>query len=499
MKSINRRHIFQLSGIAIVAFWLVMMGLLVRREEFKDTASGETYNSEGGGIDSSQKEWKEIFLKDRKIGYSISFITPFKGGYFMQDEVFLRLNLMGLDKGIYTITQANTDDRFIIKDFVFKMNSGIVAYDISGEVKGDRMLVKTGSGRDQRVSEIMLSEPPVISAGMEHFFRNRRIQVGDSFSVPFFDPSTMVQKEGVFRVAARETLKINRIEYNAFRVDAEVLGTVMTLWIDEAGTVLKEKGLMDLVMIRSSAANASLGIEGTEDYYEMAAVPVDRSLPPDPENLSYLKLRLLTDDGSLPDTIPANTERQSLDNGVMVIRLEKIPSLRTVEPINSVGNDLESYLKPEFNIESDADEIIEKAESVAGDEKAPVSKARKLLKWVYDNIEKRPVASVPSALDVLETRVGDCNEHATLLTAMLRASGIPARIAAGLVYNRGRFYYHAWTEAYLGGWVSMDATLNQMPADVTHICLVYGNLDKQVEIMGLIGRLKIEVLEFGNH
>ncbi|MBN1625224.1 MAG: transglutaminase domain-containing protein, partial [Deltaproteobacteria bacterium] len=153
----------------------------------------------------------------------------------------------------------------------------------------------------------------------------------------------------------------------------------------------------------------------------------------------------------------------------------------------------------EFNIESDADKIIAKAESIAGDEKSPVLKTRKLLKWVYENIEKRPVVSIPSALEVLETKAGDCNEHATLLTALLRASGIPARLAVGLVYNRGRFYYHAWTEAYLGGWISMDPTLNQMPADVSHICLMYGNLDKQVEIMAIMGKLKIEVLEFGYH
>jgi hypothetical protein len=333
---------------------------------------------------------------------------------------------------------------------------------------------------------------------MEHFFRNRRIQVGDSYSAPFFDPSTMIQKEGIFKVAARESLKINRIEYDAFRVEAEVLGSAMTLWVDESGVVLKEEGFMDLVMIRSSAANASLGIEGTEDYYEMASVPVDRTLPPDLGSLSYLKLRLLLEDGTAHNTIPAETERQSLDNGVMVIRQENPPSLQSPEPGIAGDDDLESCLKPEFNIESDADEIIEKAESVSGDEKMPALKARKLLRWVYDNIDKRPVASVPSALDVLETRTGDCNEHATLLTALLRASGIPARLAVGLVYNRGRFYYHAWTEAYLGRWVSMDATLNQMPVDVGHICLVYGNLDKQVEIMGLIGRLKIEVLEFGH-
>lgn len=498
MKSMNKRHLFHLAGILIVSFWLVMMGLLIKRQEFKSTASEKASESETDNIDSSQKEWKEIFLKGRKVGYSISFIVPFQGGYFIQDEVFLRLNLMGLDKGIYTITQTNTDEKFIIKDFVFKMKAGIVSYDISGKVEGDRVLVKTGKGKEQNTREVVLSEPPVISAGMEHLFKTRKIQVGDTFRIPFFDPSTMIQKEGVFRVMARESLKINRIEYNAFRVETELWGNSIKLWVDESGVILKEEGFMGLEMIRSSAANASLGIEGAKDFYEMAAVSVDRSLPPNLERLTNLKLKLILEDEAGHFAMPDNTERQSIDNGVMTIRREQAPSLQSGELDNNMKVSLESLLKPELNIESDAEEIIAKSEAITGDEKAPVLKARRLLKWVFENIDKRPVVSVPSALEVLETKVGDCNEHATLLTALLRASGIPARLAVGLVYNRGRFYYHAWTEAYLDGWISMDPTLDQMPADVSHICLVYGNLDKQVEIMGLIGRLKIEVVEFGN-
>jgi transglutaminase-like putative cysteine protease len=99
-------------------------------------------------------------------------------------------------------------------------------------------------------------------------------------------------------------------------------------------------------------------------------------------------------------------------------------------------------------------------------------------------------------LEVLKNKVGDCNEHAVLLTALLRAVGIPARVSVGLVYTRGKFFYHAWTEAYVGKWVSMDATLNQMPVDATHIKLVHGGLDKQADIIGLIGKLKLKVIDY---
>ena len=109
-----------------------------------------------------------------------------------------------------------------------------------------------------------------------------------------------------------------------------------------------------------------------------------------------------------------------------------------------------------------------------------------------------PTVSLPSALEVLRTRVGDCNEHTALYVALARAAGVPARIAVGLVYLRGAFYYHAWAEVYVetapgrGRWLAVDPTLNQFPADLTHIRLARGGLERQAAITSMIGRVQIE-------
>jgi transglutaminase/protease-like cytokinesis protein 3 len=98
---------------------------------------------------------------------------------------------------------------------------------------------------------------------------------------------------------------------------------------------------------------------------------------------------------------------------------------------------------------------------------------------------------------VLHTKKGDCNEHTVLFNALARAAGIPARTVVGMVYLRGAFYYHAWSEVWLGQWISLDSVLDQFPADVTHIKFVEGDIDRQIDILQLIGKLKIEVLEQG--
>ena len=76
------------------------------------------------------------------------------------------------------------------------------------------------------------------------------------------------------------------------------------------------------------------------------------------------------------------------------------------------------------------------------------ARAERLTRYVNALLDKKPTVSLPSAREVLRTKVGDCNEHTALYVAMARALGIPARIAVGLVYVRGAFYYHAWPEVY---------------------------------------------------
>jgi transglutaminase-like putative cysteine protease len=65
----------------------------------------------------------------------------------------------------------------------------------------------------------------------------------------------------------------------------------------------------------------------------------------------------------------------------------------------------------------------------------------------------------------------------------------------GLVHIRGTFYYHAWPEVWLGEqWVAVDPTLDQYPADASHLRFLTGGLARQVELIRLIGRLELDII-----
>jgi transglutaminase-like putative cysteine protease len=66
----------------------------------------------------------------------------------------------------------------------------------------------------------------------------------------------------------------------------------------------------------------------------------------------------------------------------------------------------------------------------------------------------------------------------------------------GLTYRDGFFYYHAWTEVYLNEWVGVDPTLGQFPADASHIRLFTGDIDKQLNLLTVIGRLNVEAIAY---
>ena len=153
-------------------------------------------------------------------------------------------------------------------------------------------------------------------------------------------------------------------------------------------------------------------------------------------------------------------------------------------------------LQPTLLIQSDASILKEQSAAIIGEEQDALRAAGLISSWIYQNLEKRPTLSIPNALQVYRLRAGDCNEHSALFAALARAAGIPTRIVAGLLYTEGRFFYHAWNEVYAGDWIAVDPLLNQIPADPTHVRLIVGELDRQVQLVKVLGRLSIKVIDY---
>jgi len=155
------------------------------------------------------------------------------------------------------------------------------------------------------------------------------------------------------------------------------------------------------------------------------------------------------------------------------------------------------FLTPEPLVQSDHPRVRAAAAAAVAGATEVWEKVQRLNRWVHDHVAKEPVVSLPSALDVLSSREGDCNEHTVLFTALARAAGVPCRMAVGLVWSEElqAFGYHAWPEVWVGRWVWVDPTLGQEVADATHLKLVEGGIERWGQVLAFLGQLQVEVVE----
>jgi len=483
----GKKRLFDLLGFAVVLVWLVMMGILIKRSYFKPAPETlSTYHS-SSAIDESES-WMAIYHHDAKIGFAHSRIVKESDGYIVSESVVMILRAIGAVHRVSTEIIGHLKHDASLRSFVFILDSGMVRFKAKGKVEGQYLVLNTDLGGETRESKILLQEKPFFSLGLWPHLMKKGLVVGERYRLSLFDPSIMAQKPVEVSVIGQETVIIDGSEWEAYKVKTTLAGLEVFAWIGPNGERLKEEGLMGFKMVRTTEDQARLGIRSDPevDIAEAVSVSSDKELV-EPANLSYLKIRL---DGIDLGGLDLNSGRQRLTGSILEVSLESNEPSRVYNRVQ-----LEPHLKASPLIQSDHPTIKALAIEIAGQVNEDEVKVRQILNWVHSSLEKRPTVSVPNALGTLKGKAGDCNEHAALFAALARATRIPAKVSLGLVYTRGRFYYHAWNEVFLGKWISVDSLMGQMPADVTHIKFVEGDLGRQAEMVRIIGQIRLSVLE----
>jgi len=489
----KRPLFYKIIGIGIVILWLVALGELAKRTHFQSKEADAPLD-ETGFTTGNSEQWMDILLKGRKVGYTVTRITKANGQYEVNEQIFLTVTLMGSTRKILSRTRAQVDAGFHVATFSFSLASDVIAFRIYGRREGDELIISRDRNGEQEVKRIKLPAKPMINAGLTQFFRSQQLMAGKTFSFPLFDPVSMTMNHALIEVMGEEQITLKGKTYNAFRLEMNFLGKSLTFWVDEKGNSLKEEGFMGFTLVRSAPSKALAGLDSSMrvDFYDLSAIKVARQLER-PREASYLAVRF----DQFPSFLPMDGSRQTKEGHIVKVIKETPPFSGSYRiPYRGKDPEVRPYVRPEPLVQSTDEEMISAAGKIIGPATKPYQAAKLLMQWVFENVEKTPLVSIPDARQILQQKKGDCNEHATLLTALLRAAGIPARMAAGLVYKDGKFYYHAWNEVYLNRWISMDATLDQMPADATHIKLIEGGIENQIQIIGLIGNLSITILDY---
>jgi len=468
-----------------------MMGMLIQKTYF-NSYDDYIQPSYAASQLRPKEEWMGIYWGKDKVGYTVSEIKRKLKGYEIFEQALMDLTVMGTPQRIDTQVTSQVDDAFTLKSFKFRLFSNLFTFKANGKIRGSELHLGISSGGSVNHSVIPLKEIPCLSSSLKPLLLAQGLVVGKRFKHTIFDPSTMSSTPIEMIVEGKEIVVLKDRKVKCYRIKSSFKGIIIRSWIDEEGNTIKEESPLGLMLVKESKADALMEnwSETTKDIIAASAISVNRVITQyDP---SYLKVRL---ENINFREFKLSQGRQHLQGDVLEIFKEKISGLNSYQ-IPYSKDDLMGYLSPTTFIQSKNELIVKKAREIIGGERDALEAVNLIKGWVYQNIEKRPTLSIPSALDVLKMKVGDCNEHATLFAALCRSVGIPSKLCAGIVYNQGSFYYHAWTDVFVGRWISVDPTMNQLPADSTHIRFVEGGLDKQLEIIKLIGMLKLEVLDY---
>lgn len=138
------------------------------------------------------------------------------------------------------------------------------------------------------------------------------------------------------------------------------------------------------------------------------------------------------------------------------------------------------WLTPGTYVPSNDPAIKKLAKKIVGDSATVASAATLVRDWVGARMSPNAgIGVLRDAREVLATKEGVCRDYAVLTTTLLRAAGVPTRLAGGLVAADGALYYHAWAEVWDGSaWVGVDSTRPNAAFSAGHIRLGSGTLDE---------------------
>jgi hypothetical protein len=365
--------------------------------------------------------------------------------------------------------------------------------DVSGEVRDGRLRYEIATGgRPPEPKEEALAEPLYPAAALGLLPVLEGLKVGKTLRWLVFNGETQATTIADQRILAYETSEL--FDGAAFKVQTDMLGLHSTTWIDERGLPVFELGMNGVIISALEDERTAKGFLTSaavnKDEAVLAWSLIKTPMPlADPRQARFMRIAFMDPGGR---ALPSDS-RQHCSASARDLVCE-IDAGRTAAEDGAGA----AALQPSNVVQSRDPMIRRLAASIAGQQASPEAKIAAVLRWLDQNIAKEAVDTF-SALDVLDAKRGECQGHAYLYAALMRALGVPTRVVNGLVYSPDfeGFLYHTWAESLVdGGWSAVDPTFGQTRADATHVALVRGEtLAELTSLVDWVGNTRVKVLE----
>ena len=443
-----------------------------------------------------------VYLKNRRIGSSfLQLETLSPSDPDPQQAFFYRFREeSSLEELTITLTAQLRAD-FSLGRFEFLSEGAEPAtarFLCHGEVKGTNLEIAVETAGVTRTQSLLLTEPCYLASAAHFPICLKAWTPGAEYPLQVFDPLSQDLGPMVVKIGQRSQKKALGRPQEATEIHLTYQGVEQTSWITDDGLRLEDVALGGAIVAKLETEQASqhtpLGtaalMEWLADEYK---IDVEGRIPR-PRQCRRLVIELT---GIASESVPVDgfwqrqRARREKDTPTFQIEIGRNPAFTGIE----AGTDA---LASTLLIQSDAEVIRKTAEELIQGASSDREKTARLCHGVFVRLDRSAFrATIPSAVEVLQSGKGDCNEHAVLFAALARAVGVPTRVCAGVVYFQGAFHYHAWNEVFLlgSGWTPVDTTLDQLPADATHLKLAEGGLSNQAQVLNTFGKLRAKIVQ----
>lgn len=462
----------------------------------------------------SNEEYYAIFIDGQKSGYGIHSRIVDGNSVRTSEEIKITMDRMS------TPVSVSTTETYIESiageplGFETVMNMSLFVTKTYGKVGDDgKVEVKSVTGQLESKKTIDWPKGALMAEGLRLMELKGGLTEGNTFSAMLFVPS-LLQAVGAKAVIGKKT-------------DVDLLGRVVkltevttTMFMPMTGNIVSKTYVDDdLNALKAVMPMIGMNLELVACSKELALSPDDpaelmnKAFIKSPKPLGDLnrvksvryKIRPVKTATNFSIPVTDNQKVKKLSDGTIVLTVRPVKIKK--DKIGYKGNAPEvlKYLEPNRYVQSDNETIRKLAKEAVGNTTDAAQAVRKIEAFVGDYIHNRSLSvGYASAVEVAQSRQGDCSEFAVLTASLCRAVGIPAKVAVGVAYVgdyegfKNVFGGHAWTEGYVGGkWVGLDASFKgggRGGYDAGHITLATGggNPEDFMQMVFSIGQFEIE-------
>ncbi len=450
-----------------------------------------------------------------KVGYSHTTLRRDGDVVHTRTETTMKINRAGTDVEMTSIESSRETIDGNPLGFFTSINLGSAPVRKKGVFADDKIRVTAKQFGREKVTEYDFDQRGIMSWGLELLARKHGTDKGTKYEAWMYSPEFGMDAPTKITVEAhgREKFTLRGKPTDGIKLlsvmHSEAGKVAIASWLDEGGKPLRVTMQMAGIPIEMLATDreSAKAEFATTDLFTQSLLTIETEIPDDAVSVVY-QLRPKKD--KQLDLQPEKNDFQevrALDEGGVEVTVQRARHDALLKAKGHSGRLDFKYKKSNVMIDSD-DPLVQRLSKRASQGSRNVfDLAHRLRHFVSHYVHvKNLEVGFATASEVARSREGDCSEHAMLLAAMGRASGLPSRVVAGLVYvpelegKKNVMGYHLWTQFHLRGrWVDFDAALGESECAPTRIALMASSLDDSsltelgLALLDYIGQVEIKV------